>query len=142
MVIIGEKLRAVLHLFLIWTFLGSVEVFADFRELKRVFLKKDETKKLLVKYDTYERLFEFRWTLFVNEGLVVFRSYDKIVAQNVLYLSERSGSFRVELKSRGADNLNLPYLLVMFKDFDYEKNEAYFEILLSDKQRQIELEEL
>lgn len=135
-------MRAILYLFLIWLFLGSAEVFADFRAVKKVFLKKDQTKKLLIKYDTYERLFEFRWTLFVNNGLVVFRSYDKIVSQNVVYLNERSNAFRVELKSRGADNLSLPYLLVMFKDFDYEKNEAYFEILLFDKKMQIELEEL
>jgi len=134
-------LRVVYYLF-IWIFLGSIEVFADFRDLKKVFLKKDQTKKLLVKYDTYERVFEFRWTLFVNNSLVVLRSYDKIVAQNVIYLNERSSSFRVELKSRGADSLNTPYILVLFKDFDYEKKEAYFEILLSDKKMQIELEEL
>ena len=134
-------MRVVYYLF-IWIFLGSIEVFADFRDLKKVFLKKDQTKKLLVKYDTYERVFEFRWTLFVNNSLVVLRSYDKIVAQNVIYLNERSSSFRVELKSRGADSLNTPYILVLFKDFDYEKKEAYFEILLSDKKMQIELEEL
>ncbi len=123
--------------------LFATTIFADeFREIRKISLKKDEQKKILVKYDSYERVLKFRWTLYVNEGLVVFRSYDRVVGQNILYLGDRSSSFRVELKTRGADYFSVPYILVKFKKFNYEKNEAEFELLLSDKKMQIEMQEL
>ena len=114
----------------------------DFREIKKISLKKDEQKKILVKYNDKERLFKFRWTLYKNGGLVVFRSYDTIVAQNVLYLRHKNQSFRFDLKTKGTDFYNVPYLLVKFKEFDNNSNEATFELMLSDKKMQIELEDL
>ena len=105
-------------------------------------LKKDELKKILVKYDGKERLLKFRWTLYKNGGLVVFRSYDKIVAQNVLYLRHKNQSFRLKLKTPGADFYNLPYVLVRFKEFKHDTNEAVFELLLSDGSMTISLKYL
>lgn len=118
-------------------------VFAnDIREIKEISLKKDEQKKILVKYAEKEKLFSFRWTLYKNGGLVIFRSYDRIVAQNILYLREKNRSFRVELKTRGADFYNVPYMLVKFKEFKNDSKEAVFEILLFDDKQQIKLEDL
>lgn len=114
----------------------------DYRDIRKISLKKDEQKKFLVKYDNFQKLFKFRWTLYKNGGLVVFRSYDRKVAQNILYLNHKNQSFRLELKSRGADNYQVPYLLVKFKNFNYEKNEADFELFLSDEKMQLELKEL
>ncbi len=114
----------------------------DFREIEKMSLKKDEQKKILVKYNDKKKLFKFRWTLYKNGGLVIFRSYDKIVAQNVLYLRHQNQSFRFDLKTKGADSYNVPYILVKFKEFDHETNEADFELMLSDKKMQIELEYL
>ena len=135
-------LRVFLQFFIVLILFSST-IFADaFRDMQKISLKKDEQKKFLVKYDSYERLFKFRWTLYTNEGLIVFRSYDKIVGQNILSLGHKSSSFRVELKARGADYYNVPYMLVKFKEFNYETNEAEFELLLSDKKMQVEIEEL
>jgi len=117
----------------------SANEYADIRVIK---LKKDEQKKILVKYGKNQKLLKFRWTLFTNGGLVVFRSYDRIVAQNILYLRHKNQSFRIELKTRGADFYNVPYILVKFKEFNYETNEASFELFLSDKKSQISLEYL
>lgn len=114
----------------------------DFREVKQISLKKDELTKILVKYGQTEKLFKFRWTLYVNNGLVVHRSYDKIVGQNILNLNHKNQSFRLELKSRGADNYNVPYILVKFKEFKYDTKEAVFDLLLSDEKLQIELKYL
>ena len=111
----------------------------DFRDIVEISLKKDEQKKILVKYGKFEKLFKFSWTLYKNGGLVIFRSYDKIVAQNILYLRHKNQSFRLELKSRGADRYNVPYVLVKFKKFDYETNEATFELFLSDEKEQVTL---
>lgn len=105
-------------------------------------LKKDEHKKILVKYGKSERLFKFRWTLYTNGGLVVFKSYDKIVSQNMLYLRYKNQSFRLELMTRGSSNYATPYILVKFKKFDFETNEAVFELFLSDSNSQVSLEYL
>ena len=123
--------------------LGFSFIFAnDFVQSEEISLKKDEQKKILVKYDNKEKIFKFRWTLYKNGGLVVFRSYDRVVAQNVLYLRNKNQSFRVELKTRGADFYNTPYLLVKFKEFDQKSKKALFEIFLSDDKGQIVLEDL
>jgi len=138
----SNKMKFILRvLFLCLFTLGyaSANEYADIRIIK---LKKDEQKKILVKYGASQKLFKFRWTLFTNGGLVVFRSYDRIVAQNVLYLRHRNQSFRVELKTKGADFYNVPYILVKFKEFNYETNEASFEIFLSDRKSQVSLEYL
>ncbi|MCK9454352.1 MAG: hypothetical protein WCY51_06290 [Sulfurimonas sp.] len=105
-------------------------------------LKKDEQKKILVKYDNKEKIFKLKWTLYKNGGLVISRSYDRVPAQNVLYLRHKNQSFRLELKTRGADFYNVPYILVKFKEFDQKKQEALFEIFLSDDKKQIVLEDL
>ena len=123
--------------------LGYGGVFAnDFIDTKEVSLKKDEQIKIIVKYDSVEKLLKFRWTLYINGGLVLLKSYDKIVSQNILYLRHKNRSFRVELKPRGADYYNVPYLLVKFKKFDYELNRAFFELYLSDDNMQIQLKYL
>lgn len=113
----------------------------EYRDIVIIKLKKDEHKKILVKYAQNEKLFKFRWTLFTNGGLVIHRSYDRVVAQNILYLRHKNQSFRLNLKPRNFD-YSVPYLLVKFKEFDYEKNEAVFELFLSDKNMQVSLKYL
>ena len=131
-----------LRLILLLAF-GYGFIFAsELAETKEILLKKDVKKKILVKYDDKKRLFKFRWTLYKNGGLVIFRSYDKIVAQNILYLRHENQSFRLELKTRGADFYEVPYLLVRFKEFKQDTKEALFELLLYDDKKQIMLEEL
>ncbi|CAI6163636.1 MAG: hypothetical protein SPLUMA2_SPLUMAMAG2_01130 [uncultured Sulfurimonas sp.] len=68
---------------LLFSTLGATE-FADMYEIS---VKKDESTKFLVKYNNYIREFKFRWTLYVNDGLVMFHSYDAKLAQNILYLN-------------------------------------------------------
>ena len=135
-------MKSILQIFILFVSFGSVVFANEFREVKEISLKKDETKKILVKYDSKERLFKFRWTLYKNNGLVVLRSYDKIVAQNILYMRHKNRSFRLELKTRGLDFYNVPYLLVRFKEFKYDTKEAVFELLLSDISSKIELKYL
>jgi len=113
----------------------SSALFANY--IKEIRLKKDEQKKILVKYESREKLFQFSWTLYINDGLVIHRSYDKIVAQNILYLNGINQSFRVELVTRGANYYQPPYILVKFKEFNTKKNEAVFRLYLYDKEHEI-----
>ena len=137
-----HKQISVIKFVLLLTLLLSPIWANDFRDTTEVSLQKDEQKKILVKYDSNERLFKFRWTLYKNGGLVIHRSYDDMVAQNILYLRSKNRSFRLELKPRGADFYNVPYMLVKFKEFDNEKKKAKFELFLSDDKMQIELHDL
>lgn len=124
------------------TLLVNSVLASEFREIKEISLKKDEEKKILVKYASSEKLFKFRWTLYTNGGLVIHRVYNKNVAQNILYQRNKNRSFKLELKTRGADFYTVPYILVQFQEFDYAKNEARFKLLLADEKMQIELKDI
>jgi hypothetical protein len=113
-----------------------------YRDVVKISLKKDQTKKILIKYDTIQKLFQFRWTLFINDGLVILKSYDDIVSQNILYLNHKNQSFRTEILSRGANNYKTPYILVKFLEFDFEKHEAKFKIFLSDDEMRVRIKYL
>ena len=118
---------------------SSVAFANNFREVFKISLKKDEQKKILVKYANREKLFVFRWTLYANGGLVTLYRYDNFVAQNVLYLNHRNQSFRLKLRDDGKSFYNPPYFLLKFKEFDTKKKEAKFELYLYDNEMQIEL---
>jgi len=135
-------LKGILRVFLLLLFTFSSIFAVEFSQITQIVLKKDELKKILVKYDGKEKLLKFRWTLFKNGGLVVFKSYDRIVSQNNLYMRYKNQSIRQELKTRGADFYNVPYILIRFKDFKYDTNEAVFELLLSDASMSVALKYL
>lgn len=114
----------------------------EYRYTETIKLSKDEYKKFLVKYDQSEKLFKFRWTLYSNGGLVVLRSYDRIVAQNVLYAEHARGSIRVDLKPRGQGFRNRSYVLIKFVEYNFSEQKAVFKLFLSDPKLQVSLEHL
>ncbi len=129
--------------FLILAIITSTSYTLDFKQTTIIKLKKDEQKKFLVKYENFVKLFEFRWTLYKNGGLVIHRSYDKIISQNVLYKRYKNNYFRLELRSRGRSRASFsPYILMKFEEFDFEKREAVFKMLLYDKEQAVEIEEI
>jgi len=135
-------MRLFFRLLLILSVTLTIGVAFEYKDSKKVSLKKDEFTQVLVKYAGFKRLVKFRWTLYKNGGLVIHRSYDRRVAQHILYLNHRNQSFKVYLKAKGADYYEVPYLLVKFKEFDFKKHEAIFEIYLSDKRNKLEIKYL
>ena len=122
--------------------LGCV-VYGDDYSLKKEFaLQKDEQKKFLVKYANERKLFTLRWTLYINDVLTVLHSYDVQVGQHALQKNHVNQSFRVQLKARGIKEHNAPYLLVQFKEFDFQKNKATFALFLYNNKVPIALEEI
>ena len=132
-------MKRFLHVFLILLFLKSSVFANDFREVFKFSLKKDEQKKILVKYSNKKKEFIFRWTLYINDGLVTLYKYDDCVAQNVLYLNHKNQSLRIKLRSSGKDFYNPPYFLLKFKKFDTKEKKAKFELYLYDDKMQIAL---
>jgi len=114
----------------------------DLLKVKEYKLTKDKTAKILVKYDSSQKLLSFRWTLYKNDGLVVFSSYDRIVSQHILYLNHKNQSIRIKLKSRVPSNRVAPYLLIKFDRFDFEKQKAVFSLWITDKKKEILLKYL
>jgi len=122
------------HIFYLLFLFSSL--FGDYRDVHKLSSKKDEEIKIHVLYGGKDKLFKFRWTLYKNGGLVVHRNYDRVVAQNVLYLNHTNQSFRLKLKPKSSW-YQAPYLLVKFKQFS--KNKAEFEIYLFDSEEEINL---
>ena len=106
-------------------------------KIKEYYLEKDETKKILVKYASSQKVLSFRWTLYKNDGLVVLSSYDRIVSQHLLYMNHQNQSFRIELKPRGAYESASPYMIIKFDEFDFEKRKAKFSLWLQDRRQEI-----
>ena len=122
--------------------LGSVMYGDDYSLKKEFALQKDEQKKFLVKYADERKLFTLRWTLYINDVLTVLHSYDVRVGQHALQNNHVNQSFRVQLKARGLQERNAPYLLVQFKEFDFQKNRAKFALFLYNNGVEIALEEI
>jgi len=133
-------MRLLLRLLILLTLLRALSAAIEFRDLYEVALQKDDQIEIVVKYAHYTRVFRMRWTLYVNEGLVLFHSYDKQVFQKILYRNIKNQTFKVFLKAKGADFYEVPYLLVKFEKFDFEKNRAEFKIFLMDTKNQIEIQ--
>ncbi len=126
-------------LFLVFLLLFISSSADEWKPIKSVSLQKDQLERIVVQSGALKRLFEFRWTLYADDALVILRSYDDDVAQHVLRSHYKNRSFRVELLSRGGSRTIAPYFLVTFKHFDFKANKALFDIYLSDDDEQVEL---
>ncbi len=127
---------------MVFSFFGVTLFALEYRNKETIILKKDKTAKFLVKYAKFEKIFQFNWTLYKNDGLVVKRAYDHFVAQNVLYLNHSNQSIRVELKPQSLGVRFLPYIILKFVKFDAATQEATFELFLFDKKEQVEFKSL
>ena len=100
-------------------------VYADWRETREIRLKKDVTQKIMVITEGNRRLLTFRWTLYQNKGLVIHRSFDGFVAQNVLALNHNNQSFRVEFSSKAQRHASFVYMLSNSKPLILRKMRPY-----------------
>jgi hypothetical protein len=114
--------------------LTSVMANAQWRQTREIRLVKDQTEQIMVNSEGMQKLLTFRWTLYTNERLVLFRTYDGIPTQHILRPNHHNQSIRTELEAVMPKSMRMPYVLIKFKSFDHEKNEAVFELLLQDKE--------
>ena len=111
----------------------------EWRPVKSVSLQKDQLEQIVVTRKKKKKLFEFRWTLYADNALVVLHAYDDFVAQTLLRLHYNHRSFCVELLAKGKSHAMPPYLVVTFKQFDFETKQARFDIYLSDDNERVTL---
>ncbi|MEY4505077.1 MAG: hypothetical protein RL154_1374, partial [Pseudomonadota bacterium] len=105
-------------------------------------LKRNQIAKYHLIIDGVSKFLTFRWTLYVNEGLVMLYEYEKFTFQNILYISNQLQGYRLNLKNRAENAFDYPFALIVFAEFDDKKQEAMFEFFLKDEKRTILLERL
>jgi len=126
--------------FVLWVQLLATLLFAElspdwWTSYASFVLKKDQIQhvKIVERVGGVHKL-AFRWTLYVNGGLVMHIAYDKRRYQSLLYLSYKRNAFRFDLFPKPKDAIykpfETPYALLVFKAFDKKKKEAWFDLLV------------
>ncbi len=103
-------------------------------------LRKDQVARYQISVDDKLLILDFRWTLYVNKGLVMLYKLDKFPYQNVMYKDHKLDRFKLKLKNRAANAYEEPYAVIVFKDFDDKTKKATFTILLKDDYRSVQAE--
>jgi len=102
-----------------------------------VSLKKDEFQEVKVFDQIREKQLFFRWTLYINDGLVVIAHYDRYPHQYVLYKQDyRRDSFRIRIGRKREE------VLIQFKDFNIEKKKAEFVVYTQSRNVEVVEKEL
>ena len=95
-------------------------------------LKKDEFQEIKIFDPVREKSLFFRWTLYINRGLVVIAHYDRFPHQYVLYKKDyRQDTFKIRFGAKKS------FAMIQFVDFDLEKNQAKFNIFLKGRGSEI-----
>lgn len=103
-------------------------------------LKKDQTARYQIAIDNKLYTLDFRWTLFINDGLVMLYKLEKFPYQNILYKDHKLNSFKIVLKNRAENALYKPYALIVFKDFDAKTKKATLSLFIKDDKRSVQAE--
>ncbi|WP_457596512.1 hypothetical protein [Hydrogenimonas sp.] len=102
-------------------------------------LRKDQTQHVRILAHEREHLLAFRWTLFVNGGLVMHVKYDGHRFQPLLYRDFRRNAFRVDLFAKPDDasalRFETPYALLVFRKFDSRKRLATIELKIKSDEK-------
>ena len=100
------------------------------------FFAKDEELSLakdeFALYEVEGKSLYFRWTLYINKGLVMHYAYDGFPYQNVLYTDYKRNGFKIKLKQSVDDHMEPPYFMVIFKEMNLEAKKADFSVHLYD----------
>ncbi len=102
-------------------------------------LKKDQIQHVQIHAKHRTFLLDFRWTLYVNGGLVMHVHYDGHAYQPLLYKDFRREAFRIDLFSKSdgmsSPKVEMPHALLMFKAYDPGKKVAYLDMKIKSDER-------
>jgi hypothetical protein len=117
--------------FVVWLlFVATLCAIPDgyFAKEEQFVLKKDQ----FAVYEIDGKPLTFRWTLFINRGLVMHYAYDGFPHQNVLYREYKKDSFQIRLKQQPDDHMEPPYLMVQFVGMEEKEGLARFSVYVFD----------
>ncbi|BEG56517.1 hypothetical protein NHP21005_02050 [Helicobacter sp. NHP21005] len=112
-------------------------------------LKKDEVFSGELRLGKIKKPLSLRWTLFKDHGLVVHLNLNHFPYQFILYKDFQRNTFRADIfkettppqevaNNEGANNLERPYFLVTFKNFDMQRGVAALKVKASPQLKWIE----
>ena len=91
-------------------------------------LKKEQLYKAHIGVGEVQKDFQFRWTLYKNNGLVLHIRYDKFNHQALLYKDYQRNAFKIPLGKSNGGQKDEPQLVMYFKDFSDKK--AHFKLYI------------
>ncbi len=105
-------------------------------------LKKDKIATVIINKNTEDKkakskyTLNFRWTLYANKNLILLANYMGYPHQYVL--TKQRLHNRVQIKLLGDDGYNgRTYALIVFSDFDKDKNIATMNVFIKDQKKRI-----
>ena len=105
-------------------------------------LKKDKIATVIINKNTKDKkvkskyTLNFRWTLYANKNLILLANYMNYPHQYVL--TKQRLQDRVQIKLLGDNGYNTrAYALVVFSDFDKDKNIATMNVFIKDQTKKI-----
>jgi len=125
----------------LWIIFWATSLFAElppgwWTHFESFALKKDQIQHIEIVERSSGQIHKlaFRWTLYINGGLVMHISYDNRRFQPVLYLIYHRDSFKFDLFPKPKDALykpfETPYALLVFKAYDEKKKVVWFDLLM------------
>ncbi len=97
-------------------------------------LKKDEYYQKIIEDGVRKKRLYFRWTLYMNEGLVTHLNYDGFNHQFILYKHYGLNSFRLNLLPKNHYERDPSFLFLIFKDIDIIAGVATLELYIKTKE--------
>ena len=119
-------MRVTFFLFIFVSTLFSVG--NNWTKVEKFSLKKDRIALWQVK----DKELTFRWTLFHNEGLIYLAKFDKFPYQGILYRDYRLNGVKIKLGISKIGNIEDPYCMIVFNNYDKSIKTANFTIYLKD----------
>jgi len=101
-----------------------------------IYLKKDYPAIYKIYYNNQTYTLKFRWTLYKNDGIVMFYDYENHPYQNILYTTTQTNGFKKFISSI-VDSPKAPYFLIYFRNFS--GNIAKFEFLIYNPKKNIRI---
>ncbi len=113
---------------------------AEWNYTKEVRLSKDQLQTVLVREEDVLRVLKFRWTLYAGDGLVIHLNFNGRASQFILYKQHKKNAYRLPLLTKTSAFNRVPYLYLVFKEFDHKTRQAHFDILIEDPEKRALIE--
>lgn len=90
-------------------------------------------------WEVNKNIFFVRWSLFHNKQLVTIMKYDNFPYQTILYNDYKLNSFKIPVKVTDTVTPPLPYIMVVFENFDEQEKVANMALYLFDQKQTVEI---
>ena len=118
----------------IWNFQYSFNLKKD--KIATVFINKSDKDK----QGNSLYVLKFRWTLYANKNLILLSNYMGYPHQYVLKKTHSMDRVRIKLLADGNDYNGKIYALIVFSDFNKNKNSAILDVYIKDETKKIRVD--